>query len=223
MISSSYHTFQDNSSHGEDSFLVKDLGGNIFLDVVLDGVTGHGGGEASQNVAQALSEGTVNNMEDVIEILAEMNSDFYHVGGGKYLLTTASIALYYENTIDILNAGDSPIYHIQPDTHQRISSRLGGILRIGGTKLIGADAELHVSQKQLELNPGDKVVVASDGVSDNVSLEELLDIVRSSQSPEQASDTIKKLIDEHLELGLAPQITGSRYRHDDQTAIIRFF
>ncbi|GIS83042.1 MAG: hypothetical protein CM1200mP15_16740 [Dehalococcoidia bacterium] len=52
------------------------------------------------------------------------------------------------------------------------------------------------------------MVVASDGVSDNVSLEELLDIVRSSQSPEQASDTIKKLIDEHLELGLAPQITG---------------
>ena len=223
MISSSYHTFQDNSSHGEDSFLVKDLGGNIFLDVVLDGVTGHGGGEASQNVAQALSEGSVNNMDDVIEILAEMNSDFYHVGGGKYLLTTASIALYYENTIAILNAGDSPIYHIKPDTHQRISSTLGGILRTGGTKLIGADAELHVSQKQLELNPGDKVVVASDGVSDNVSLEELLDIVRSSQSPEQASDTIKKLIDEHLELGLAPQITGSRYRHDDQTAIIRFF
>ena len=132
MISSSYHTFQDNSSHGEDSFLVKDLGGNIFLDVVLDGVTGHGGGEASQNVAQALSEGTVNNMEDVIEILAEMNSDFYHVGGGKYLLTTASIALYHENTIDILNAGDSPIYHIKPDTHQRISSTLGGILRTAG-------------------------------------------------------------------------------------------
>ena len=162
-------------------------------------------------------------MEDVIEILAEMNSDFYHVGGGKYLLTTASIALYHENTIDILNAGDSPIYHIKPDNHQRISSSLGGILRTGGTKLIGADAELHVSQKQLDLNPGDKVVVASDGVSDNVSLEELLDIVRSSQSPEQASDTIKKLIDEHLELGLAPQITGSRYRHDDQTAIIRIF
>lgn len=223
MISSSYHTFQDNSSHGEDSFLVKDLGNNVFLDVVLDGVTGHGGGEASQNVAQALSAANISSMDNVIEILAEMNSDFYQVGGGKYLLTTASIALYRENTIDILNAGDSPIYHITPDTHQRISSNLGGILRTGGTKLIGADSELHVSQKQLDLNPGDKVVVASDGVSDNVSLEELLNIVRSSQSPDQASETIKQLIDEHLELGLAPQITGSRYRHDDQTAIIRFF
>ena len=223
MITSSYHTFQDNSSHGEDSFLVKDLGNNVFLDVVLDGVTGHGGGEASQNVAQALSTATISSMDNVIEILSEMNSDFYQVGGGKYLLTTASIALYRENTIDILNAGDSPIYHITPDTHQRISSNLGGILRTGGTKLIGADSELHISQKQLDLNPGDKVVVASDGVSDNVSLEELLNIVRSSQSPDQASETIKQLIDEHLELGLAPQITGSRYRHDDQTAIIRFF
>lgn len=223
MIASSYHTFQDNSSHGEDSFLVKDLGNNVFLDVVLDGVTGHGGGEASQNVAQALSTATISSMDNVIEILSEMNSDFYQVGGGKYLLTTASIALYRENTIDILNAGDSPIYHITPDTHQRISSNLGGILRTGGTKLIGADSELHISQKQLDLNPGDKVVVASDGVSDNVSLEELLNIVRSSQSPDQASETIKQLIDEHLELGLAPQITGSRYRHDDQTAIIRFF
>ena len=223
MIASSYHTFQDNSSHGEDSFLVKDLGNNVFLDVVLDGVTGHGGGEASQNVAQALSTATISSMDNVIEILSEMNTDFYQVGGGKYLLTTASIALYRENTIDILNAGDSPIYHITPDTHQRISSNLGGILRTGGTKLIGADSELHISQKQLDLNPGDKVVVASDGVSDNVSLEELLNIVRSSQSPDQASETIKQLIDEHLELGLAPQITGSRYRHDDQTAIIRFF
>ena len=223
MISSSYHTFQDNSSHGEDSFLVKDLGNNVFLDVVLDGVTGHGGGEASQNVAQALLTANISSMDNVIEILSEMNSDFFQVGGGKYLLTTASIALYRENTIDILNAGDSPIYHITPDTHQRISSNLGGILRTGGTKLIGADSELHISQKQLDLNPGDKVVVASDGVSDNVSLEELLNIVRSSQSPDQASETIKQLIDEHLELGLAPQITGSRYRHDDQTAIIRFF
>ena len=47
MIPSTYATFQDNSSHGEDSLLVKDLGGGSFLDVVLDGVTGHGGGEAS--------------------------------------------------------------------------------------------------------------------------------------------------------------------------------
>ena len=54
MLASSVATFQDNSSHGEDSFLVRDLGSGAFLDVVLDGVTGHGGEEASQSVAAAL-------------------------------------------------------------------------------------------------------------------------------------------------------------------------
>jgi len=223
MIASSYNSFQDNSSHGEDSFLVRDLGDNIFLDVVLDGVTGHGGGEASQSVAQALEGAQIESMDDVIAVLSDMNDDFFQVGGGKYLLTTASIALYSPETIYIVNAGDSPIYHITSDSHRHIVSRLGGILKSGGTKLIGADSDLYISQTEIPLKAGDKIVVASDGVSDNVSLNELLQITRSASTPEAASEELKALIDDHLSLGLAPQITGSRYRHDDQTAIIRFF
>ncbi|MEC9308679.1 MAG: SpoIIE family protein phosphatase [Chloroflexota bacterium] len=223
MIASSYNSFQDNSTHGEDSFIVRDLGENIFLDVVLDGVTGHGGGEASQSVAQALEEAQITSIDDVIAILSDMNDDFFQVGGGKYLLTTASIALYSPETIHIVNAGDSPIYHITPDSHRHIASRLGGILKSGGTKLIGADNDLHISQTEIPLQVGDKIVIASDGVSDNVSLQELLEITRSASTPEAASTELKALIDDHLSQGLAPQITGARYRHDDQTAIIRFF
>ena len=36
-------TLFDNSTHGEDSFLIRDLGNGHFLDAVMDGVTGHGG------------------------------------------------------------------------------------------------------------------------------------------------------------------------------------
>ena len=36
MLASTVTTMQDNSAHGEDSFLSKDLGGGEFLDVVLD-------------------------------------------------------------------------------------------------------------------------------------------------------------------------------------------
>jgi serine/threonine protein phosphatase PrpC len=223
MIASSYNSFQDNSTHGEDSFVVRNLGENLILDVVLDGVTGHGGGEASQSVAQALEEAQIRTIDDVIAVLSDMNDDFFQVGGGKYLLTTASIALYDTETIYIVNAGDSPIYHITPDSHRHIVSRLGGILKSGGTKLIGADNELHLSQTEIPLQSGDKMVIASDGVSDNVSLQELLQITRSASTPEAASTELKVLIDDHLSQGLAPQITGVRYRHDDQTAIIRFF
>ena len=37
MLASEVATLQDNSIHGEDSYLTRDLGGNAFLDVVMDG------------------------------------------------------------------------------------------------------------------------------------------------------------------------------------------
>lgn len=62
---SNYTTFQDNTTHGEDSFLVRDLGGDNYLDVVLDGVTGHGGGEASRGVADALGDAPLGSVDDL--------------------------------------------------------------------------------------------------------------------------------------------------------------
>ena len=56
MLSSKVATLQDNSVHGEDSFLTRDLGNKGFLDVVMDGVTGHGGEEASTSLKEALAE-----------------------------------------------------------------------------------------------------------------------------------------------------------------------
>ena len=50
MLESTVASFQDNSAHGEDNFLIRDLGNGNFFDAVMDGVTGHGGEEASQSV-----------------------------------------------------------------------------------------------------------------------------------------------------------------------------
>ena len=223
MIPSTYATFQDNSSHGEDSFVVRDLGDNSFLDVVLDGVTGHGGGEASQGVAQALESATISSPEAVIAVLEDMNADFYQVGGGRFLLTTVSIALYQGQTLYVLNAGDSPIYHIRADSHQQMAGRIGGLLRPGGTKVVGGEEKLSLVRTEVDLQAGDRLVIASDGVSDNLHVDELVQIIRAADSPEAATQEIKKLIDQHLEQGLAPELMGARYRHDDQTAIVRFF
>ncbi len=223
MISSVYTTFQDNSSHGEDSFLVRDLGGGSFLDVVMDGVTGHGGGEASQELAKALEAASISSAEDVAAVLEEMNEEFYQVGGGRFLLTTVSVALYQGSRVIALNAGDSPIYHIGSDTHQQMGGRVGGLLRPGGTKVIGGDEKLTLYRTELDVAPGDRLIVASDGVSDNVHINELVGIIRSASSPDSAAQETKALIDLHLEQGLAPELLGARYRHDDQTAIIRFF
>jgi serine/threonine protein phosphatase PrpC len=223
MIASTYASFQDNSSHGEDSFLVKDLGNGGFLDVVLDGVTGHGGGEASSSVADALIAATINTLEDVVKVLEDLNAEFYQVGGGRFLLTTVSAAMYQGDRIYAINAGDSPIYHVRSDSHQQLAGRVGGLLRPGGTRVIGGEANLTLYRTELHVEPGDKLIVASDGVSDNMPVTELVDIIRKASLPEEAARMVKGRIDLHLEQGLAPELMGARYRHDDQTAVIRFF
>ena len=223
MLTSSLAILHDNASHGEDSYLTRDLGDGNFLDVVLDGVTGHGGDEASGSVADALNQVTITGPQDIVTVLEEMNSEFHQVGGGRFLLTTASAALYLDGRLHIISAGDSPIYVIRPDGFEQYSGRMGGIIRLGVSKAIGAEAGLTVFQTELDLAPEDRLVSCTDGVSDNLLGEELMDIVRSSADADEASERVKALVDQHIEQGRDIRFRGGRFRHDDETAIFRFF
>jgi PPM family protein phosphatase len=223
MIPSTMATLHDNSYHGEDTFLVRDLGNHGFLDVVLDGVTGHGGGEASRSVAEALHSITINSPEDVVAVLQEQNEEFFQVGGGRFLLTTVSVALYLEDRLYIINAGDSPVYHVDAGSHKQLAGRIGGLLRAGNTKVIGGEQELAISRSEITIKPGDRLVLATDGITDNIRIRELAEVVRGAASPEESLAQVKGIIDQRLKEGRVPEQLGARYRHDDQTAIIRFF
>jgi serine/threonine protein phosphatase PrpC len=223
MIPSTMATLHDNSYHGEDTFLVRDLGNHGFLDVVLDGVTGHGGGEASRSVAEALHSITINSPEDVVAVLQEQNEEFFQVGGGRFLLTTVSVALYLEDRLYIINAGDSPVYHVDAGSHKQLAGRIGGLLRAGNTKVIGGEQELAISRSEITIKPGDRLVLATDGITDNIRIGELAEVVRGAASPEESLAQVKGIIDQRLKEGRVPEQLGARYRHDDQTAIIRFF
>jgi serine/threonine protein phosphatase PrpC len=67
------------------------------------------------------------------------------------------------------------------------------------------------------------LVLATDGVSDNLETDKLVDMVRQAASPEEASTQVKDIVAQRLEQGFAPTALGGRFRHDDQTAIFRFF
>ena len=124
MLASTVITMQDNSAHGEDSFLSKDLGNGEFLDVVMDGVTGHGGEQASTELKEALDAGDLNNAEDIVQLLGEMNEDFYSVGSGRFLLTTVSAVLGRRDKVQIVSSGDSPVFLINQEGHQKLSGNL---------------------------------------------------------------------------------------------------
>ena len=223
MRTSSLATLHDNSAHGEDSYLVRDLGGGNFLDAVLDGVTGHGGDEASGSVADALNRAAIAGPDDIVAVLEEQNADFYQVGGGRFLLTTASAALYLDGRLHIVAVGDSPIYVIRPDDYEQYSGRTGGLIRLGVSKAIGAEAALSVFRAEVELTPADRLVCCTDGVSDNLLGNELMEIVRGAADADEASERVKALVNRHIEQGRDIRFRGGRFRHDDETAIFRFF
>ena len=219
---SNYTTFQDNTTHGEDSFLVRDLGGDNYLDVVLDGVTGHGGGEASRGVAGALGDAPMGSIEDLLGVIEEQNSEFYQVGGGRFLLTTITAVLCLDGSTHVVHAGDSPFYLVKTDSHQQISGRIGGVMRPGSTKVIGSAESLDMNVVEVFPETGDRILLATDGVSDNLSAGELVEIIRAGKSPQEVITSIENMIKERLEGGTVPHQMGGRYRHDDQTGIIRF-
>ena len=191
--------------------------------MVLDGVTGHGGDEASGSVADALNRAAIAGPQDIVAVLAEQNADFHQVGGGRFLLTTASAALYLDGRLHIVSAGDSPIYVIRPDGYEQYSGRRGGLIRLGVSKAIGAEAALSVFQTETSLSPADRLVCCTDGVSDNLLGDELMDIVRSAADADTASERVKALVNQHIEQGRDIRYRGGRFRHDDETAIFRFF
>ena len=223
MLTSSMAILHDNEAHGEDSYLTRDLGDGNFLDVVLDGVTGHGGEEASTSVAEALHQASISGPEDIVAVLHEQNADFHQVGGGRFLLTTASAALYLNGRLHIVSVGDSPIYIIRPEGYEQYSGRMGGLIRLGISKAVGGDATLSVFQTELDLSPADRLVCCTDGVSDNLLGDELMEIVRGAANAEDASEQVKALVNQHIEQGRDIRFRGGRFRHDDETAIFRFF
>ena len=219
---SNYTTFQDNTTHGEDSFLVRDFGGNNYLDVVLDGVTGHGGGEASRGVADALRDASMVSVDDLLGVIEDQNSEFYQVGGGRFLLTTITAVLRLDGRTHVVHAGDSPFYLVKTDSYQQISGRIGGLMRPGSTKVIGSSESLDMNVVQVFPEAGDRILLATDGVSDNLSAGELVEVIRAGKSPLEVMTSIENMIKDRLDGGTVPHQMGGRYRHDDQTGIIRF-
>ena len=224
MLASKVITMQDNSAHGEDSLLSKELGNGEFLDVVMDGVTGHGGEQASNELRDALDQANLDNANDIVSLLSEINDDFYSVGSGRFLLTTVSAVLGRGDNVQVVAAGDSPVFLINQNGYRKLSGNAGGFLHVGVARAIGASQKLG-APSQVEITPsqGDRLLLATDGITDNMTIEELVEVINSASTPEDAAAQIEETIKERLTEGRVPETIGVRFRYDDRTGIIRFF
>src|SRR5262249_10897614 len=220
MLTSTVAILHDNEGHGEDHYVVRTLNDNLYLDAVMDGVTGRRGWEASQTLADALAVAPLTSLADLVAVLEDVNQQLYRRGLGHFLLTTIAAALYCESVLHIIGAGDSPVVLIQPDTHQLFASRTSGFSPIGPMRAIGISKQLGtLYPAEVSPTPGDRVVLATDGSMDLIPQHELVEIVRAAASPDVAVEQLHRLlVTRHAAAPL-----GSQGRRDDWTIIVRFF
>jgi serine/threonine protein phosphatase PrpC len=220
MITSTVAVLHDNTSHGEDQYVVRTLDHNACLDAVMDGVTGRRGWEASQTLAEALTAAPLTSPADLRAVLEDVNDHLYRRGLGRLLLTTIAAALCLDDTLYTMGAGDSPIVLIRSETWHLLSSRPSGFSPLGPPSAIGVSPNLrNLPQAEVALAPGDRVVLATDGILDRVPRPELVDLVRRAASLDAAVQQLHTL----LTTRQAQAQARGETRRDDWTAIVRFF
>ena len=217
-------SFQDNSAHGEDAFLIRELSQSSSLDVVLDGVTHCEGGYASGFTVQLIQEAPVESLADLLDTLESANRTLFQGGRGRRLLTTISAALKIENGLQVIHLGDSPVYLIRNGearelTHIVQEGLLPGVI----SAAVGLHEVFNYEQSGTTIIPGDRLVLATDGLINNIFPQEIADIVSNASTPHEAVSALRELVGEKRRRNRGRDDSYGTFREDDRTAIIRYF
>ena len=223
MNNGSVASFNDNSAHGEDALVVRVLSATSCLDAVLDGVTQCQGAYASDFAAQMLRDSPIASLEELSTALEQSNSILFQGGGGRDLLTTASVVLKMESTLHVVNVGDSPVYLVRGGTIEELSSIIqAGPLSNLPNGAVGRRDVLSYKYRRVELRPGDRLVLATDGLLHNLVPEEIAAVVARSSTPEEAVSGLQALIGEKRAAHQGRPDTYGTFRDDDRTAVVRY-
>ena len=223
MHNGSAASYHDNSTHGEDVFLIRELGDIVALDAVLDGVTHCEGGYASSFTAQLLGDATIESPGDIIDALEQANNTLFETGRGRTLLTTISAALKVADELHLISAGDSPAYLIRGGEASELTTIVKSSLLpslVGGA--VGLHEKFTYVYKRITLERHDRLLLATDGLLNNVFPHELAEIVGRAASPQEAVTALQELISEKRRLNKGREDAYGTFREDDQTAVIRY-
>jgi len=184
--------------HNEDSFVVAPP-----LFAVADGMGGAQAGEVASKLAAAALEdtdpGTMSGPEKLTELIQEANRRVYERANAdpttSGMGTTMTVALVEGHTVTIGHVGDSRAYRIRNGELEQLTedhSLVNELLKSGKlsrdeadmhpqrsviTRAVGTDPDVDVDAYVIESEVGDIFILCSDGLTDMVSDEEILEIV----------------------------------------------
>ena len=228
----------------EDSYLVEQP-----LYVVADGMGGHRGGEVASELAietiQALflkREGSlVTQVEEANRRVFERSQSDRNVAG---MGTTLTAALVDGSRVQLAHVGDSRAYlfrdhelTILTEDHTLVHRMVmaGEITEEEAevhphrsilTRALGVDGRIQVDELAIDVRPGDRILLCTDGLTGMVSEEQIGTILDST--PGDAQGAVERLIAEANRAGGVDNITavvldftddgGSSETHEQQAA-----
>lgn len=188
---------------------------NLF--VVADGMGGHKAGDyasrfvvedVKKELAVSKEDGPHAMMKKAIEsanhkLIAESKTDVKLEGMG----TTLVVATVIEHTLYFANVGDSRLYVINDEIRQlsRDHSLVQEMVRLGGlnaeeakhhpdkniiTRAVGVKEKIEIDFFEYRLKKGDIILMCTDGLSNMVEDEEILQIVQSARDVVEAVEQL---------------------------------
>ncbi len=126
--------------------------------------------------------------------------------------STVSAVLFAENRMSVVNVGDSPVYLIRDDAIETVSTphtmmdeykelapdsarKVGDHLRHVLTRAMGLKEKVQPDASERILSGGEVVVICSDGLSDKVTPDEILEVV-TYERPDRAGKTLVNMANE---------------------------
>lgn len=182
---------------------------------LADGMGGHQGGERAAELAigefedasQELSE------HDLVEVVLQANRQVHGHAADNGLpgmgTTLVAMTLHEDETITVANVGDSRAYWLRGDYMGQVTedhSFVEDLVRQGRltpeeaashpqrnilTRAVGIGAEVEVDRFPIpEPAIGDRFLLCSDGLFNELSEEEILEILLEAGDPQETADTL---------------------------------
>lgn len=204
----------------EDSFFLTDeaFGKLENLYMVCDGMGGHKAGEVASDLAinafkEKIKECDFDNPTKLLDsavkyankvVYDRANSDESKHGMG----TTMVACTISDNTLYVSNVGDSRLYIISSDKLKQITFdhsvveelvRSGAITRDSAvyhqekhkiTRAIGAEGDVKEDIFKISLSPDNYILLCSDGLTNEVSDEEIFTIINDSSDLEEKAEAL---------------------------------
>ena len=195
---------------------------NLYL--VADGMGGHrAGGFASKYAVETIVEEVSSNREPEVftvlnQAIIEANykirkkaaEDINMAGMG----TTLVAATIQDGILKVANVGDSRLYLVNKEIKQITidHSLVEEMIRMGGldreqarnhenkniiTRAIGAQKEIVPDFFEVKLQEGDRIFMCTDGVSNMLTDEEILEILNGEGTEEEKIDNIVAMANAH--------------------------